>query len=84
MRNKLDRCYHGLKVIFSEVQTEQEIEKDSALLNDTSFSRSRGGRFNSRLRSSFDYRICAVKVRFRIGGKETRLRRQTTSHNTVF
>ena len=73
-----------LFLLQSEVQTEQEIEKDSALLNDTSFSRSRGGRFNSRLRSSFDYRICAVKVRFRIGGKETRLRRQTTSHNTVF
>ena len=58
----------------SESETDQKIEDDISLLNVT--FRSRGGQFDSRLRSSFDLRICAVKFRSRIGREETRLRRQ--------
>ena len=57
-----------------ESETDQKIEDDFSLLNVT--FRSRGGQFDSRLRSSFDLRICAVKFRSRIGREETRLRRQ--------
>ena len=38
------------------------ISTSPALLNVTSSFRSRGSQFHLRLRSSFDHRICAVKV----------------------
>ena len=47
-----------------------------SLLKGTSSFRSRGRQFHPRLRSSFDQRICAGKVRSRIGREQTRLRRQ--------